>query len=436
MQVSVEKTSELSRKMTVIVPDAIVQEKMDIRFKKLAREVRVAGFRPGKVPVSVVRKMHGEQVKSEIFGDLIQATCSDALQQQTLVPAGQPQITQAEALDGEGFQYVAEFEVFPNVSLVAVEGLAITRPQSDVTDADVDTMIERLRQQKKTWQAVADRKSQQGDKVTIHFSGVCEGEDFTQGKVENQAVEIGGNQMIPGFEDELKGLAPSESKTFTATFPEGYNNEKLAGKAAEFTVELVSIEQPLLPDVDADFIRAYGVEDGEIATFRSDVRANMERELAQGLKAKLKTAVLDALYESIDITLPQVMIAQEIEALKKPYVEQARQMKLKAENLNLPNDLFESQARRRVALGLILGEVIESSQIKASPDKVRAAINDMAKSYEKPEDVVDWYYADKSRLNEVSSLVMEDEAIAWVVSKARVVDQALSFSEIMDRQSA
>jgi trigger factor len=433
MQVSVEKTSELTRKMTVSVPDAVVQEKMESRFKKLAKEVKVSGFRPGKVPVSTVKKLYGDRVKSEVSGDLIQSTYFEALQQQDLAPAGYPNIVPTEK--DEGFEYVAEFEVYPQITLDAVDGIAISRPTAVVTDADVDNMIEKLRQQKKTWVEV-ERASKEGDKATIHFSGTSEGENFTDGKVENYAVEIGGKQMIPGFEDELKNLSVGESKTFTVTFPEKYNSEKLAGKAAEFEVELVKLEEPVLPALDAEFIKAYGVEEGTAEDFRADVRINMERELAQGLKNRLKTTVLDALFESVNVTLPNALIDQEIQTLLKPYEDRASKAKLKLEDLNLPRDMFESQARRRVALGLILGEIIKQHDMKVDADRVRAVIDDMAKSYEKPEDVVNWYYADQSRLNDVNQMVLEDQAVDWVIERAKVTDVSLGFEEVMDRQQA
>lgn len=430
MQVSVEKTSELSRKMTVSIPDAVVQEKMETRFKTLARTVKVDGFRPGKVPASMVKKLYGDRVRSEVTGDLIQSTYFEALQQQDLNPAGHPHIHPSEKT--EGFEYVAEFEVYPEIALDGIGNLQIERPNASVEESDVDNMIEKLRQQKKTWNVV-ERASQEGDKVLIHFSGTCEGENFTDGKVENYQVEIGGKQMIPGFEDELKGLSAGESKTFTVTFPEKYNSEKLAGKPAEFAVELVKVEEPVLPEVDADFIKAYGVEDGDAATFRADVRANMERELAQGLKSKLKTAVMDALFEHVPVSIPNALIDQEIQALMKPYAERAKNMRLKLEDLNLPRDMFEEQAKRRVALGLILGEIIHKNELKVDADKVRAVVEDMAKSYERPEDVVNWYYADKSRLNDVQQMVLEDQAVAWIVGQAKVADVTVGFDQVMER---
>lgn len=240
--------------------------------------------------------------------------------------------------------------------------------------------------------------------------------------------------MIPGFEDELKGLAVGASKTFTVTFPEQYNSEKLAGKAAEFEIELLKVEEPVLPEVNEDFIKAYGVEEGDVDGFRSDVRANMERELAQALKGKLKNAVMDALFENIAINTPNALIDQEVQALMKPYEERAKNMRLKLEDLNLPRDTFEQQARRRVALGLILGEIIQKNEIKIDADSVRAVIEDMSKSYERPEDVVNWYYADKSRLSDVQQMVLEDQAVAWVVSQAQITDLTVGFDDVMEKR--
>jgi trigger factor len=431
MQVSVEKTSELSRKMTVSIPDAIVQEKMESRLKKLAREVKVDGFRPGKVPAHVVKKLYGDRVKGEITGDLVESSYFEALKQENINPAGQPHIQ--PLAETEGFAYVAEFEVYPEISLDNISQLQVIRPLANITENDVDNMIEKLRIQKKTWQEV-DRASVQGDNITINFSGVTDGENFTGGKVENSKIEIGSQQMIPGFEDELTGLTVGTAKTFSATFPEQYHSNDLAGKTAEFEIEVVKIEAPVLPEVDAEFIKAYGVEAGEIAEFRADVSANMERELQQGLKNKLKSSVFDNLLAHITVPLPKAMIDQEMQQLLQPYAEQAKKRRVKLEDLNLSPELFESQAKRRVALGLIFSDVIQKNQLTIDADKVRAVITDMAKSYEQPEDVVNWYYADQSRLNDVQQMVLEDQAIDWIVSQAQVTDQSFSFSEVMEKQ--
>jgi len=431
MQVSVEKTSELSRKMTVSVPEAIVQEKMAARLKSLASSVKVDGFRPGKVPQHVVKKMFGARIRGEIASDLIKDTYYDALQDQDLKPAGHPLI---EPLDeGEGFKYTAVFEVYPEISLAGVDGLEVVRSVATVSDSDVDDMIDKLRTQKLSWQIV-ERPSQERDRITISFSGVSEGENFTDGRVEDFPVVCGEKKMIPGFEDNLVGLEVGANKTFTLNFPEDYDNAKLAGKAAEFEVDVIKVEEPVLPEIDEDFVKAYGIENGSVESFRDDVRNNMERELEQAMRGLLKNAVMDALYEKIQLTVPNTLVDIEVESLMKPYIETAKRQKMKLEDLKLPRDAFEGQAKRRVALGLILGEIIKKNAIKLDGSKVRSTIEDMAKSYEHPDDVVAWYYSDESRLNDVQQMVLEDQTVEWLVAQAKVTDEAVNFNDVMDRK--
>jgi len=431
MQVSVEKTSELSRKMTVSLPEDVVQEKMTERLKSLARDAKVDGFRPGKAPQQVIKKLYGERVRQEVAGDLIQTTLSKALQDQNLKPAGYPQIQLTEEVNG--FGYIAEFEVYPEIALDNIGQLEVIKPISSVQESDVDGMILKLREQRKTWE-MADRLSQESDRVTITFSGVSDGENFTDGKVENYQVEIGSKRMIPGFEDQLIGLKAGDNKTFEIAFPEKYGNEKLAGKLAQFDVEVSSIEESVLPEIDGDFIKAYGIEDGSEASFRQDVKENMQRELERALRGKLKNSLMDALYEKIKINIPNVLVDQEIESLMQPYIENAKKRKLKIEELNLPRDNFEDQAKRRVALGLILGEIIRKNDIKLDAEKVRSTIEDMAKSYERPADVVNWYYSDESRLADVQQLVLEDQTVEWLASQVKVSEQELAFSDVLGQE--
>ena len=431
MQVSVEKTSELSRTMTVCIPEAVVQKKMADRLKSLAREIKIDGFRPGKVPQEVVKKMYGERVRGEIAGDLIKDTYYDALEGQDLKPAGHPHIQPLDEIDG--FKYTAVFEVYPEISLKGIDELEIVRPLSSVSDTDVDGMIEKLRVQKQTWRVV-DRPAQNSDNVTISFSGTSEGENFTDGKLEDFKVICGQKKMISGFEDNLLGLTAGTHKTFILNFPEDYGNEKLAGKAAEFEVDVVEVEEPVLAEIDEAFIKAYGIEDGLIGSFRADVKNNMQRELDQALRSKLKSSVMDALYGKVKLTVPNTLVDVEIESLMKPYIETAKRQKMKLEDLKLPRDSFEDQAKRRVALGLILGEVIQKESIKLDNDKVRSTIEDMAKSYERPEDVVAWYYSDESRLNEVQQMVLEDQVVEWLVAQAKVSDETVNFNDVMDKQ--
>ncbi|MGR8979797.1 MAG: trigger factor [Gammaproteobacteria bacterium] len=431
MQVSVEKTSELSRKMTVSVPEDVVQEKMEARLKSLARDVKIDGFRKGKVPPHIVKKMFGDRVRGEIAGDLIQSTYYQAIQEQDLKPAGYPHIHPSD--ESEGIKYTAEFEVYPEISLDGIDRLEVKRPVAAVQESDIDSMIEKLRVQKKEWKEV-ERPSQDQDRMTITFAGTAEGENFTGGKVENYSVIIGAGQMIPGFEDNLIGLSAGNNKTFELTFPDEYGNANLAGKPAGFEIDVIKVEEPVLPEIDENFIRAYGIEDGSLESFREDIRNTMERELEQALRTKLKNAVMDALYDNIKVTLPTSLIDQEIENLMKPYEETAKKRKMKLEDLKIPRDVFEEQAKRRVALGLILGEVIHKNEIKLDEEKVRSTIEEMAKNYERPQDVISWYYSDEKRLYDVQQMVLEDQAVDWLVDRSKVTDQALSFSEAMDTQ--
>jgi len=270
--------------------------------------------------------------------------------------------------------------------------------------------------------------------VTIGFSGVCEGENFTEGKVDSYPVEIGAKQMIPGFEESLLGLKAGDNKTFELSFPEVYGNDKLAGKVAEFNVDVISVEEPTLPEINDEFIKAYGVE-GSVDAFREDIRTNLAGELEQALRGKLKNAVLHALYEKIQIAVPNALVDQEVETMMKPYIETAKRQKLKLEDLNLPRDVFEGQAKQRVALGLILGEIIDKNDIKLDADKVRSTVEDMAKSYERPQDVIEWHYADESRLNSVRQMVLENQAVDWILARVKVSDEAVSFSDAMSKQA-
>ena len=431
MQVSVEKTSELIRKMTVSVPEAVVQEKMAERLKSLARSVKIDGFRPGKVPQHVVKKMFGDRVRDEIATDLIKETYSDALQNQELKPAGHPHIEPLE--EAEGFQYTAVFEVYPEISLEGIDQLEVVRPVATVKDTDVDEMIEKLRAQKQSWKIV-DRPAREHDSVTISFSGISEGENFTDGRVEDYQVICGLKRMIPGFEDNLIGLEAGANKTFSLNFPEDYANAKLAGKAAEFEADVIKVEEVLLPEIDADFVKAYGIEDGLIKSFRDDIRNNMERELEQALRGKLKGSIMDALFEKFPLTVPNTLVDIEVESLMKPYLETAKKQKMNLQDLKLPRDVFEEQAKRRVALGLILGEITQKNAIKLDGNKVRSTIEDMARNYERPEDVVVWYYSDESRLRDVQQMVLEDQSIEWLVTQAKVSDQTVNFSDVMDKQ--
>ena len=429
MQVSVEQTSELGRKMTITLPESAVQAQITPRLKKIAKEARIDGFRRGKVPTNVVAKMYGEHVRHEATQDLIQTSYFDALKEQGMNPAGYPHIDLSDT--DEGFSYTADFEVYPVVSLEGSDQLTVSQQVATVEESDVDDMITKLREQRKTW-VVVENVVAEKNRVTIDFLGNVEGETITNDKVIDYTVEMGASQMIPGFEDNLIGLKAGDTKNFTLNFPEDYPNEKLAGKAANFEVEVKQVEAAVLPEIDEEFVKAYGTESGTVEGFRNDVKENMGRELANKLKANLKNATLTALYEKINLTVPNALIDEEVEELLKPYKEMAKKNKVDLSALQLPREPFEIEAKKRIALGLIVGEIIHQNALKVDEDKVRARIEDMAKSYEKPEQVVEWYYKDENRLKDVRQMTMEEQVTEWLLEKATLTTENVDFQTVMN----
>ncbi len=432
MEVSVEKTSEIGRKMTVCLTEVAIQEKIAPKLKSLAKKAKVDGFRPGKVPTQTISKLYGAQIRDEVINDLIQSSYFEALTQENLNPAGMPHIKQTSSEDAEGFIYDAEFEVYPSVNLDGIENLPVTKLIANVEETDVDNMILRLREQRKTWQET-ERTSATKDRVTISFSGVCEDKNFTNGVVENFHVELGSAQMIPGFEDQLLGLQTNDQKTFEIHFPEEYGNAELAGKLARFEITVVKVEEAVLPEIDVEFVKSYGVEDGSADGFKNDVRNNMTRELQSALHRQLKNSVMTALYEKIAVPIPNTLIETEIQNMMKPYFENAKRQKIKPEELNLPREAFESTAKRRVALSLILGEVVHTHKFEVDGDKVRQQVEDMAKSYERPEDVVNWYFQDEKRLDDIKQVVMEDQLTEWLLTKSIVTTEDTTFDAVMNK---
>ena len=430
MQVSVETTSELSRKMTVQVPEDKVQEQVASRLKSLARKVKIDGFRPGKAPQSVINKRYASSVREEVLADLIQSSFYEAIQAEKLNPAAGPMITPQDSGEGQGLNYVADFEVVPEFVLMPLETLEVKRYVSEVTDEDLEAMVLRLREQRKTWHATG-REAVVGDRLTITFEGRAEGEDFTNGKVENFQIVLGSDSMIPGFEDKLVGASVGAKLSFELGFPDEYTHEKLAGKLAQFEVEVMTIEEGVLPEEDAELARAFGVEDGDVSVFRADVKDNMQREMSRSLKSRTKNSVMDALYQAhATLGLPRVLVEQELKQLITPYQETAQRRNQSFDTASMSSNL-EPVAKRRVALGLILNKIIEGERVKVDPGKVRKAIEEIAMSYENPEQVVQWYYSNQDQLHQVENIVIEDQAVDAVLAKAQVVEEGIAFKDLM-----
>lgn len=429
MQISVERIDELNRKLTVQVPEATIRERVDSRLRSLAREAKFDGFRPGKVPATLIKKRFGAKVREEVLGDLIESTFAQAVRDEKLRPAGMPRISTKSADEGAGLEYEAAFEVFPDFVLMPVESLDVKRFTSSVSEQDVDSMIERLRDQRRTWRAV-ERPASTGDRVTVHFEGQVDGESLSEQKIENFPVVLGGKQTIPGFEEQLQGAVAGAKLDFELDFPADYHNAKWAGKSGHFEVEVVSVEETVLPELGAEFAQALGIEDGDLEALRKDVRDNMEREMQRALKSRTKTALMDVLYQRNPITLPATLVESELKDLIAPQLENARRSGQTADEPAL-RERYEALARRRVALALILNHLIDANQLKTNPKKVREMVEEMAASYEQPEQVIHWYYSNADHLREIENLVLEDAVVAWALERARVTEEPIGFQELM-----
>lgn len=431
MQVSVETLSELSRKMTVEVPEEKIQEKVASRLKSLSREVRIDGFRPGKAPDSVIKKRFGQRIREEVLADMIQSSFYDAIREEKLNPAASPLITAQESAEGQGLKYVADFEIMPDFVLLPLEAMEVSRFVSEVTEADVDDMVLRLREQRKSWREDEERAASKGDRLTICFEGKLGDESFTNGKVEDFTVILGSNQLMPGFEDNLIGTKRGSQVEFQVSFPDDYANAKLAGQTALFSVEVRRVEESVLPELNSDFVKTYGIEDGDEEAFRADIRANMEREMNRALRARTKTSVMDALHErNSSLTVPRVLVERELTHLLAPYKDLAKKQNQSVDEAQL-KERFEPVAKRRVALGLVLNKLIENNRLSVDKSRVRAAIEDLAMSYENPEQVVNWYYSNHDQLSQVESMVLEEQVVDAVIAKAKTNDEKISFKELM-----
>lgn len=430
MQVSVQSGEGLQRRMTVALEPEGIDAEVDKRLRKLARTARLPGFRPGKVPVKILRGRYGVQLKQEVFGELVQSSFSDAVDQEQLRPAGTPQIEPDIDQTEQRYAYTAVFEVLPQFELGSLQEKSLKRPVVEVTDDDLEAMIQRLRGQRKTWSPV-ERPAQNADQLTISFTGTLNGEPFEGGSADDTNIELGSGRMIPGFEEELVGAQAGDERRLDLKFPDDYHAEHLKGVAACFDVTVKAVAEPRLPEVNEDFARGFGMEDGDVERFHQDVRQNMERELKQRIDNRIKNQVMDLLLEANQIDLPQVLVEQEIGVLKNQTREKAG-----GARMELPDDLFQESARRRVALGLIVAEVVKANGIKVDAKRVRAAVEDMASTYERPQEVIDFYYSSKEHLASAESLALEDQVVDWVVAQVRVEDEPGTFKQLTDPAAA
>lgn len=430
MQISVETLSDIGRKMIVQVPEDEIQAEVDTRLKSLAQRVRVDGFRPGRAPAHIIRRRFGKQIRQEVIYDLIGSSFAEAVKEHSLHPAGEPRITPQETAEGKGLVYEALFEVYPEINLVALKTLEITKPVCELTEADLEDMIERLREQKKTWHET-DRPAQIGDRLTLTFEAFQDNHPVAEGKVEHFEVELGAGKMIPGFEEHLLGSKQGDHLEFELTFPDNYREENLAGKTALFKVDVEKVAEGRLPEINSEFVKEYGIESGDVEEFRRQVKANMEHQLRNALREETKTRALDVLYQHYSIPIPEALLKQEMQRMLAPL---AKALKQNAALLNqLPLDSIKENAKKRVTLGLLLAEIIKVNELRPDPERVRQTIEELAENYENPSQVINRYYTNSEQLAQVENLILEEQAIEWILTQAKVVEEPISFGELMKK---
>ena len=428
MQISVENTGALERRMNIQVPAQRVSDAIDARLQSLSRTVRMNGFRPGKVPMNVVRKQYGAAVRQEVIEGLVQTTFSEAVTEQKLNPAGGPRIDEFKADEGQDLSYRAVFEVYPEFEVKGIEGLAVNRPAVEVTEADVDAMIDNLRRQQATY-AKVERAAQDTDRVTIDFEGKIDGVAFEGGKGTNFPVIVGAGRMLPEFESGLLGMSAGETKEVTVNFPADYAAANLAGKAAVFTITAQSVEAQQLPEADDSFAKAFGITEGGIAKLREEVADNMRRELADKVRSRMRQQLFDGLLSANPIEVPSVLVNNQVRDMQ---VDAGRQMGARDVSQLPPAEQFQDAARRRVVLGLVLGEVIKTSGVTVDRNRVQAKVQEMIEQYPDPVQAAKALRENQEAQRQVENMVLEDQVIDWLLERATVSEQSMTFKELMN----
>jgi trigger factor len=429
MQVSVETTDGLERKMTIAVPSVQVDSAVNARLQEAAKSVRLNGFRKGKIPFKVIKSKFGKGVRQEVVGELMSQTYYDAINQESLKPAGQPKIEPTNIEEGKDLEFVATFEVYPEIILPDFSKLEVERLNADINDTDIDEMIETLRQQRQTWEVI-EREAADQDMTNIDYLGKKSGEEFEGGAAQGTNLVLGSERMIPGFEAGIIGKKAGDEFTLSLEFPTEYHNDDLAGAAVEFDITLNSVSEQVLPEVNEEFYKSFGVEEGGVEAFREEISNNMRREMKTASRNKLKTKVMDALIAAVDVTVPESLVSNETLQLKSQALQQMGGAQ-GADPSMLPDELFKEQADRRVILGLVLGEIIGQQNLQADPAKVRESVEELAATYESPDDVINWYYGNKEQLATIESAVVEDQVFDYIIEESVVTDTEVSYQEII-----
>ncbi len=425
-----ETLEGLERRVSMTLPAADIERQVDARLKQLSRNIKMPGFRPGKVPMKLVAQTYGPQVRSEVLSESVQKSFNDAVKEANLKVAGFPRIEKKDGTDAAALEFSATFEVYPEVKLGDLSNAKIERPQVSVDDAAVDKTIEILRKQRTRFVSV-ERGAKDGDRVTVDFEGTIDGQPFQGGSAQNFVFGIGDGRMLPEFNTAATGMSPAESKTFELTFPADYHGKEVAGKKASFTLAMKKVEEPQLPELDAEFANALGVADGDLDKMRQEIRSNVERETAKRVEARVKAQVLQALLDATPIELPKSLIQMEAQQLVERAGADLQARGLKPGQVPLDPAAFEATAKRRVALGLIIGELARAENLQPKPAEVRAVVEQEAATYESPAEVVKWFYMQPQRLSEMEGVALEANVVKWVLSKVKVEDKPMPFDDLM-----
>lgn len=440
MQVTSEAVSGIARRLNVSVPTSRVNEQFEARLKRTAKTAKINGFRPGKVPLNVVRREYGAGIYQEVVNDVIRDTVFEAIQQEKINAVGMPNIDKVENKE-DALVYEATVEIYPEVEVKAFDSLEIERKASEVNDKDVDQMIENLQKQRQTW-AETKGMAKKDMQVTFDFEGTVDGEKFEGGTAEDFKLVLGSGRMIPGFEDGIVGMKKGEEKVIDVTFPEDYQAENLAGKAAQFKITVKLVEKPKLPEIDAEFLKTFAVTEEEgVEKLKADVRKNMDREVKNGLRNQVKSATFDALVAANDVEIPSAMLAQEIDRQRQQMIQQFTQQfgaqgAQSFDSSMLPDDLFKEQAEKAVKLGVLVSKVLVDAKIEVDPARVEAYIDDMASSYEDPTEVIEYFKNDKQQRAQIEAVVLEDQIVDHILASAKVTDTAISYEDLLKEQQA
>ena len=434
MQVSVEATTSIERRLTVTVPAEQVDSAVDKKVNETAKTIRIDGFRPGKVPAKVVKKRYGASIRQDVLGDVIQSSYFEALQQENIKPAGMPNIEPKEDA-GEGeFSYIAVVEIYPEIALVDASGVSVDRMTSSIEDADVDTMIEMLLSQQTQWTEVL-RAAADTDQINIDFEGYLDGEAFDGGAAQGHDLVLGSNSMIPGFEEGILGMEAGKDKDITVTFPEDYNAAELAGKEAVFTIKVNTVSEATKPELNEEFFARFNPKEEGEAGFRAEIRSNMSREMNQALKSKLKNGLLNAYLELNTFDVPKALVTEELGRLKQQALQQFGGGNENLDPSILPDEMFQDQADKRVKIGLLAAEIIQQNEFKADEDKVKVLVEEMAQGYQDPQEFIDHYMNNAEQRSQLDGVVLEDQVVEHLLAAASITEVAVDYKTAVEPES-